>query len=117
MQEIDCIPVFNAPMGNVATTVPEVQYRISDDIIRENFRIDAAWGDSGHPNFLVAGDSLIFLFPTHNTPLGNLHFGMSCLSICLKDEIEIMMNNLCEENGVTNRYSIREFDFQELENR
>ena len=101
----------------MTATVPEVQYRISDDMAREAFRTDAVWGDSGHPNFMVAGDSLIFLFPTHNTPLSNRHFGMSCLSICLKNEIETMMNNLCEENGVTNRYSIGVFDFQELENR
>ena len=115
VQEISRIPPAN--ITSCSMTIPEVQYRISDDMIRESFRTNAVWGDSGHPNFLVAGDTLIFLFPTHNTPLGNMHFGMSCLSICLKNEIETMMNELCQETGVTNRYSVGEFDLEELESR
>ena len=113
VQEIDRIPAFNVPDGNVMAAVPEVQYRISDDMIREAFRTNVEWGDSGHPNYLVAGDLLIFLFATHNAT-GNGHFGMSCLSICLKNEIETMMNELCEESGVTNRYLIQQFDFSSL---
>jgi len=95
-------------------TIPEVQYRISDDVPRESFRVDTLWGDSGHPNFLVAGNAMIFLFPTHNTPLGNPFCGMSCLSICLKSEIETMMNDLCGEHGITNHYSVQQFDFSLL---
>ena len=113
VQEINRIPAFNAPSGNVMVAVPEVQYRISDDMIREAFRTDVLQNDSGHPNYLVAGDSLIFLFATHNAS-GNWHFGKSCLSICLKGEIETMMNDLCEERGITNRYQIVEFNFQSL---
>ena len=113
VQEIARIPPFNALPGDVTTTVPEVQYRFSDDMVREAFRTDVKWRDSGHPNFLVADGALIFLFATHNTP--DWHFGMSCLSICLKDEIEMMMNALCEENGITNRYQIEEFNFHSLE--
>ena len=113
VQEINRIPAFNVPAGNVMTTIPVVQYRISDDMIRESFCTDVVQNDSGHPNYLVAGDSLIFLFAAHNTP--DWHFGTSCLSICLKDEIEMMMNDLCEENGMTNRYQVVEFNFQSLE--
>ena len=112
VQEIKRMPAFNAPAGNVMATIPEVQYRISDDMIREAFCTDVLRNDSGHPNYLVAGDSLIFLFAAHNTP--DWHFGTSCLSICLKAEIEMMMNDLCEENGMTNRYQVVEFNFQSL---
>ena len=112
VQEIARIPPFNALPGDVTTTVPEVRYRFSDDMIREDFRTDVKRRDSGHPNFLVADEALIFLFATYNTP--DWHFGMSCLPICLKNEIEAMMNDLCEENGVTNRYSVTEFNLQEL---
>ena len=111
VQEISYIPVVNN--ASYSQTLPWVQYRISDDITRESFRTDVMWGDSGHANFLVAGGELIFLFPTHVRANGWL-FGTSCLSILLKDEIETMMNDLCEEQGVTNRYSIQQFDFSSL---
>ena len=51
--------------------------------------------------------------PTHVQNNG-WQVGTSCLSILLKDEIELMMNELCEEHGVTNRYSIQQFDFSSL---
>ena len=114
VQEINCIPAFNASVGNVAAAVPSVQFRISDDMIREAFRANAGRGDSGHANYLVAGGSLIFLFPTHSTNYSQPYFGTSCLSICLKNEIETMMNELCAEHGVTNLYSIQQFDFSSL---
>ncbi|MBQ6010275.1 MAG: hypothetical protein IJL17_17215 [Kiritimatiellae bacterium] len=112
VQEISRIPPAN--VTSYSMTIPEVQYRISDDVPRESFRVDTLWGDSGHPNFLVAGNAMIFLFPTHNTPLGNPFCGMSCLSICLKSEIETMMNDLCGEHGITNHYSVQQFDFSLL---
>ena len=113
VQEISRIPPAN--ITSYGMGAPWVQYRISDDITRESFHTDVIWGDSGHANFLVAGGALIFLFPTHVHNNGWL-FGTSCLSIPLRGEIEIMMNELCEEQGVTNRYSIQQFDFSSLIN-
>ena len=34
----------------------------------------------------------------------------------MKDEIESMMNGLCEDNNLTNRYSIMEFNFEDGSN-
>ena len=111
VQEIARIVPFEVPVGD--RTAPHVQYRISLDPCREAFRTDVFSGDSGHANFLVANGELIFLFPTHVRANGWL-FGTSCLSILLKDEIETMMNDLCEEQGVAGCYSIQQLDFSSL---
>lgn len=94
------------------TTLSVVDYRISDSLVREQFRVQVEMNDSGHPNFLVHENSLVFLFPTHSRIYG-WQFGTSCLSIALKNEIESMMNELCEDNDLTNRYSVVEFDFED----
>jgi len=111
VQEINFIPPFSVPVGSAA--VPRVQYRISNDPIRELFRTNVVHNDSDHPNFFVADDELVFLFSTHSRANGWL-FGTSCPSISLREEIETMMNDLCEEQGITNRYSVLQFDFSSL---
>ncbi len=110
VQEIKRMPSITD--HSQGTTLSVVDYRISDSLVREQFRVQVEMNDSGHPNFLVHENSLVFLFPTHSRIYG-WQFGTSCLSIALKNEIESMMNELCEDNDLTNRYSVVEFDFED----
>lgn len=113
VQEIRTLPaITDCSQG---TTLSLVDYRTSDHLIREQFHVQVAMNDSGHPNFLVSDNHLVFLFPTHYR-IYEWEFGTSCLSIAMKDEIESMMNGLCEDNNLTNRYSIMEFNFEDGSN-
>lgn len=102
VQEIDLMPSQIRPRTDVA-------FRFSEDVQRSIFFNNVIWADSGHPSFFLCGDDLIFLFTAHHT--FDWRRVTSVPAISLKAEIEVMMNGLCEDFDLTNRYQILEYDF------
>ncbi|MBQ8112164.1 MAG: hypothetical protein IJ146_03050, partial [Kiritimatiellae bacterium] len=70
--------------------------------------------DSGHPCYLMIGDVPVLLYSLHaryNTSQW-YHYGSSFNTILFADEIQAVMDELCDENGLP-REPLKVFDFAE----
>ena len=92
-----------------------VAFRTSDDEWREMFRHDVEFGDSAHPNFLLLGTEVVYLFSTWQQQ-NNWHWGTGCLTSLSAEEIETKVNAICTANGVTNLLKIQQYDFSSWRN-